>query len=321
MQRLRWRMVLGGVALWALVGCGAGTGVAPELAEGGVDDRAAADWVTLQMLPFADQWAASKPRWRDIADALFSSAFQTTYDSAASPSLTLRYDPTPSGPYLVGEVEGTNLKPNFCYQLKLLGRPGTTTNGLWRDGSADMRSNLTLLKAGRWWNYKTEDPAFTTTNDTSVSKSSDYKAGWVPGYVYFGCFVTDEHGTTGGPVAIQSNRSYHVTWKTGQSGTRSEVKGTYLVSQTSSYAYDFDSAEPQPVELWFEKEPDDPMVLALPRGTYNTVLMVTEESFHSNDLGGYWRTVLVSDWPTLSSPKTGLPWVSQRGANIRFTVK
>ncbi|MCC7491509.1 MAG: hypothetical protein IT204_04140 [Fimbriimonadaceae bacterium] len=322
-MRRVWRFGIAGAGLWLTVGCGGGSGLLTT--EGGVPNdsgpfRAEADWVTVPLIPFADQWAASKPRWQDIGDVLFGASFRASYSSSASPHLVLRYDPTPGVPYLVAEVEGTNLKPNFCYQLKLVGKPGAAGGGLWGSNAA-MTANQRLLQAGRWWNYKTEDPAFTTTNDTAVLRSKDYKAGWVPGYVYLGCFVTDAQGTTGGAVPVTGNRSYHVTWKTGQSGTRSETKGTYAVTRSSSYAYDVDNPTPQNVELWYEKEPDDPMIWSLAKGTYDVVLMVTEESFHSSDLGGYWQTVLVTDWPTIASPKTGQPWVAARGRAVTFTVK
>jgi hypothetical protein len=211
--------------------------------------------------------------------------------------------------------------------MKLVGKPGSSGGGLWGTTSG-MIANETLLRAGRWWNYKTEDPAFTTTNDDAAVNSADYQAGWVAGYLYFGYFMTDQWGNTdvnhnaGDGVAdfipIAANHSYHITWKSGQSGSQDTTPIPYNVVRNTSWGYD--TAGQTQVSLWHEKEPDDPMDVALPAGTYDVVLMITEESFHATGDGGYWLTVRVSDWPTINSPKTGQPWVGGPGTSITFTV-
>jgi hypothetical protein len=286
------------------------------------------------LISFADQWGSAKPRWMDIGDFVYSTGFKSTFISAQTGTITLKYDSAPTVPYFVGEIKAQGLKPNFCYQMKLMGKPGTNSGGgLWGT-AAGMAANETLLRAGRWWNYKTEDPAFTTTNDRTVLRSADYKAGWVAGYLYFGYFVTNEYGSTdagsmgdGDPwtgdfIPIAANHSYHITWKTGQSGTQSTAPITYTIVRTTDWGYESipSGEETEDVALWFEKESDDPMGVTLPAGTYDVVLMITEESFHSSGDGGCWLTVRVSDWPTINSPKTGQPWVSARGSSIVFTV-
>ncbi|MBI2298555.1 MAG: hypothetical protein HYU66_06305 [Armatimonadetes bacterium] len=324
--------------MWLMAGCGGSVlGSMDVTPSEGV--RAATGWVeNLTLVAFQDQWASSRPRWKDIGDGVYADGFKLN-DSASLGVITLRYAQQPGAPYFVGEIKGAGLKPNFFYQMKLMGKPGTGTqaagrakpspspNGLWRDGTADMSSNKALLQAGRWWNYRTEDPAFTTTNDTSVLRSADYKNGWVPGYIYFGGFFTDKNGNTGSDgdgvadfIPIASDHCYHITGKTGQGIGQDTTPVDYTVVRTSSWGYLVDELGPV-VSLWYEKEPDDPLNVSLPRGTYNVVLMITEESFHASDPdGGNWRSVRVSDWPILSSPKTGQPWVSQRGTPITFTV-
>lgn len=311
-----------GVVVAVLMGCGGGVVLSPSTRQ------TQGSYEELTLIPFADQWPSATPRWMDIGDFGYSGGFRSTFQSAGTGRITLRYDPTPSVPYLVGEIKAEGLKPNFCYQMKLMGKPGSNGGGLWGT-NAYMQANEVLLRAGRWWNYRTEDPAFTTTNDRIVLRSGDYKDGWVAGYVYFGYFVTNQYGHTDADgdgiadfVPIAANHSYHITWKSGQSGPQDTTPITYTLVRTSSYGYDPipPGEETEDVALWFEKEPDDPMDLQLPVGVYDVVLMITEESFHSSGDGGYWLTVWVSDWPTIPSPKTGRPWVTARGTPIVFTI-
>jgi len=120
------------------------------------ETRALTGYATLQ--PFQDAWSPSTPRFLDVGDLEFL--------HATGPALIeVKYDPAPTVPYFVGALKASGLKPNFCYQLKLVGKPGkasASAPGLW-GYAADNTTNTALLKAGRWWNYRTEDPAFTTT--------------------------------------------------------------------------------------------------------------------------------------------------------------
>jgi hypothetical protein len=327
MKRSTYRgiaLAVGAVVLAAggLAGCGGG-GVEADL----FDSRGMG--TEFPLISFADQWGSALPRWWDIGDFGYSTTFRTEFNSAASGTITLRYDSAPTVPYFIGEIRAQGLKPNFCYQMKLMGKPGSSGGGLW--GTAeDMAANETLLRKGRWWNYQTEDPAFTTTNDDAAVASADYQAGWVAGYLYFGYFVTNEYGNTNTDsdpataefIPIAANHSYHITGKSGQEGQIGEVPGTrQTISFTrGSYAYPDNPPSPGSVDLWLEAEPDDPVDVTLPAGTYDVVLMITEESFHADDDGGYWLTVRVSDWPTINSPGTGQPWVGGPGTPITFTV-
>jgi len=66
---------------------------------------------------------------------------------------------------------------------------------------------------------------------------------------------------------------------------------------------------------------DDPLEVTLPPGDYDLILMITEESFHHSSLGGYWRSVLVSDWTTDASPVSGWPWVEKRGHRLELSIR
>ncbi len=295
------------------------------------ETRALTGYATLQ--PFQDAWSPSTPRFLDVGDLEFL--------HATGPALIeVKYDPAPTVPYFVGALKASGLKPNFCYQLKLVGKPGkasASAPGLW-GYAADNTTNTALLKAGRWWNYRTEDPAFTTTNDTLVLRTTDYKDGWVAGYLYFGFVMTDAAGNAAwsfsvnpssspavitkqvadgdGWVPIASAGSFHITGKDAQSITRSTTLLTHTsLRPASAYGSDLASSD---TSLWLEKEPDDPIAVSLPNGTHDVVLMLTEESFHASGLGGYWETVFVSNWSTATSPVSGLPWISAPGSAIVF---
>jgi hypothetical protein len=79
----------------------------------------------------------------DVADQAYSAAYRTSYNYTQA-SVQVTYFQT--GTVLSGQVIASNLKPNFAYQLKLSGTPGTT-------------SNEQIGLAGRWWQNGMEQPA------------------------------------------------------------------------------------------------------------------------------------------------------------------
>ena len=64
-------------------------------------------------------------RWLDVADQPYLAAYQTTYNYSQA-TVEVQYDTFTGG--LAGTLTATNLKPNFAYQLKLVGFPGTSSN-------------------------------------------------------------------------------------------------------------------------------------------------------------------------------------------------
>lgn len=66
-------------------------------------------------------------RWRDVADTLYNETYRSTYNYALEDvEVTLTYSTV--GLTLHGTLEAFNLKPNFAYQMKIVGEPGTETN-------------------------------------------------------------------------------------------------------------------------------------------------------------------------------------------------
>lgn len=283
-----------------------------------------ADWNEFSLLVFQDQWPLATPRWRDVGDYDYSEDFRNEfqYAEAGPGSVTLRYDPTPEEPYFVGAVKAEGLKPNFFYQLKLMGKP----EGLW-PGEGDRATNELIGRMARWWHYGEERVVDNFSDDTEYDRLPAGEQDFVAGYLYFGGFATDENGNTdrnrdGQPdfLPIAANRCYHITGKTGQEGLigQDEVWGLFDFTR-GVYGYG-SPGPPDSVELWYEAERDDPLEVTLPPGDYDLILMITEESFHHSGLGGYWRSVLVSDWTTGVSPVSGLPWVEKRGHRLELTV-
>ena len=74
-------------------------------------------------------------RWLDVANQPFSQFFRENYDYTQA-DVEVTYEIV--GDSFQGTLTATNLKPNFAYQLKLSGIPGTAANE---------RIGL----AGRWW--------------------------------------------------------------------------------------------------------------------------------------------------------------------------
>lgn len=266
------------------------------------------------LLPFEDQYASTKPRWLDVGGVAYRPEFVQRY-AARDARVNLSYNAHPHRPYFSCTLWAHGLKPNFCYQLKLLGRP----SGLWPDG--DDAFNEWLGRHGRWWDYARETWVDNQTHNLEYDKLSSEARRYVVGYVYFGPIVTDEQGDIA-PTVVTADRCWHITGLAGQDflheapGTRTAVSferplSAYPPGSTAGRA-----------ELFLEPEADNPSRLApLPAGTHSVVLMLTEESFHQHGAqSGHWRSVFVSDWPTTNSPKTGQPWVTGRGQPLTITI-
>lgn len=80
---------------------------------------------------------AGNYRWMDVADQLYGQDYRETYDYTKA---TVTVDFFNSAKALHGTLSASNLKPNFGYQFKLVGKPET-------DPTGNERVGLT----GRWW--------------------------------------------------------------------------------------------------------------------------------------------------------------------------
>ncbi len=245
-------------------------------------------------------------RWLDIGDSIYSAAFRGTYLYPGE-AITLTYVDADSS--LHGTLAGAGLKPNFAYQIKLEGIP----NLPWTTKAVDW-TNEQLGYAGRWWvdrylkttlapydGYNIDDREY---ERLKALKFQDRRYWYVvQGYLMFDYVVTTpdgaipaDLGSTGYELLVDS--SFHVLFKTIQEspGTNdSAVTAFYPVRKPAYY----DVSEPEagdPVSLFAQWEPTRalPNELLLNPGLYHARLVLTEETFHSQDTtyGGCWPSVL-----------------------------
>ena len=238
-------------------------------------------------------------RWRDVADQLYSQGYRASYNYTQA-TVKITYDAV--GISLRGTLEATNLKPNFAYQLKLAGSPGTTAN----EG---------IGLAGRWWQEEWNGSAWSSgqnlnnkgdgsspsPNDTTYFQRRDIVNTTSPtglqyrytGYLVFDYFITDENGNA--VLNFETNSSYHVLWKTSQrSATLSDgpVKSRSF-DPYPSLAYDTDYP-PQTVNIFGEWERLPVGGVHLQVGDYLAQIILTEESFHGSGgtYAGNWAAAM-----------------------------
>lgn len=243
-------------------------------------------------------------RWKDIAGNMYAgtpdTAIATKADYVGDPEgsgigtdyagASVTVDWSVAGQRLTGTITGTNLKPNFAYQLKLEGF-----------GSGD--TNTTLGELGRW-----SGTAYAST-----------------GYLPFGYIVTDSAGNVS--TSFVTDSSYHVLMRDSTStgttgtygfGTPGVNDGPVIWSDfdpdTGSSWYDVDYG-PAHVGVYGQREPGKalPGELLLPFGSYECKFVLTEESFH--DTSGTFHP----GWGIWSGAPAG-SWASPFKGDICFEV-
>jgi len=253
---------------------------------------------TAQLQPIGDitTWPDTPFRWMDIADFPYSTDYQVnfTYDQ---PSVTVTYCDTANT--FTGTLTAAGLKPNFAYQIKLVGKP----QKVW-GADGDDWTNEKIGYAGRWWR-KQPNPG--NSNDTDYETHKDDPDYIFEGYLLFDFFVTDEQGSA--TLNFVADSSFHVLWAThdstgdgtGHRDPRSNDSAVryydFIASPTTnSNAYDSDyGAARVGIYAEWQSDRDPPGEIALAPGTYNCQFILTEESFHQSGLGGGWASVMGYD--------------------------
>jgi hypothetical protein len=247
-------------------------------------------------------------RWLDVADQAYGIDYTSSYNYSQA-AVEVAY--CTEGNKLQGLLKARNLKPNFAYQLKLVGTPGTADNE---------RIGL----AGRWWqeewngttwangqnlNDKGDGSSLNPNDQTYLSRCDILDSGSPTGYHYrytgyivFDYFITDSNGTI--TLQFETGSSYHVLWKTTQRSNATNdgpVKTATFHPASSQPAYDTDY--PSNIVYVFGEWERLPMgQVNLQPGEYNCQILLTEESFHGS--GG----VLAGNWAGAVT------------ANIMFTI-
>jgi len=203
----------------------------------------------------------------------FLARFRYADTSPDGPRVWCRFEP--AGPVFRGRLEARRLKPNFAYQVKLLGD--------FRDRQAFERIGY----IGRW----------RLPGDGTNYSDWDYEAypakDKVEAYVLFDFFVTNERGDATLDFALK--RSDHVLWN----WTRQRAPDSYdhviavrvHADNPAVYARPKTEStieciypESELIRHWYAGR-----TIRLPPGSYSAYLALTEESFHSVDRdGGYW---------------------------------
>jgi hypothetical protein len=229
---------------------------------------------------------AADYRWRDIGANLYSPSYQASYlyDDA---SVVVEF-PQCMDSLFSGRLTAENLKPNFAYQMKLVGKP----EGIWGQDGDDV-TNERIGYTGRWWRV-TPNPG--NTNDADYEAHKDEPDYIFEGYLVFDFFVTGRLAAA--DVEFASSSSYHVLWwehQRARGACDSPVKWSTVVGYATDPAYDEDVG-PTEVGVYGEIERLCYGETRLPPGRYNCRFALTEESFHQTGEGeGGWATVLVCD--------------------------
>jgi hypothetical protein len=233
-------------------------------------------------------------RWLDVADQAYSTDYQNSYNYGQAQATV---DFTKSGPRLQGTLTATNLKPNFAYQLKLAGEPGTV-------------SNERIGLAGRWWQEEWSGTAWVngqnlnnkgdgsspTPNDATYYSRRDIIDTTSPtglhyrytGYLVFDYFITDSNGGT--TFQLETGSCYHVLYKTSQRIRTAEdgpLRTASFDPDPSQLAYDTDYPS-NTVSIFGEWERLPMGNVNLQTGEYDCQMVLTEESFHGSGLAGNW---------------------------------
>ena len=231
----------------------------------------------------------------NIADQAYSSDYRSAYTyDLASVQVTC----SAAGYNLSGQLVAQNLKPNFAYQLKLVGTPETPCNE-W------------IGLAGRWWEeewykgsswsgwsgHNLNDDA--VKNDTRYYQLRDQLDPTSPtgkhyrytAYMVLGFFVTDDLGNA--TYNFLANNSYHVLFKYpgSQAWDPEDIVATFDPSPSlPAYDTDYPSSTTTVTGQW-ERETLSGSFLG--PGTYDCQMILTEESFHSTRLyGGNWAAAM-----------------------------
>jgi hypothetical protein len=242
-------------------------------------------------------------RWLDVADQAYGIGYRNSYNYSQA-TVELAY--CTEGNKLQGLLKARNLKPNFAYQLKLVGTPGTADNE---------RIGL----AGRWWqeewtgttwangqnlNDKGDGSSPNPNDQTYLSRryiqDSSSPTGYhyrYTGYLVFNYFMTDINGTT--TLQFETGSCYHVIWKTTQrSNTTNDgpAKTVTFDPAPSQPAYDTDYPS-NTVSIFGEWERLPTGQVNLQPGEYNCQILLTEESFHGSGgtLAGNWAGAVTAN--------------------------
>ena len=254
-------------------------------------------------------------RWLDVAGQAYGSNYQQTY-AYSQATVNVAYDTT--GSSFRGTLTAANLKPNFAYQLKLEGTPGTADNekigyaGRWWQeewiGTA-WANGQNLNNKGDGFSPNPNDQTYLTNRDILYGTSLTQHKYRFMGYLVFNYFITDNNGAA--KIQFETGSSYHVLWKTSQhSSTTNDgpEKTVTFDPSASESAYSGTDYPSNTVSIFGEWERLPPGQVNLQPETYNCQIILTEESFHETAaLAGSWAGAMNANLNFSITPTFPLP--------------
>jgi len=278
--------VLVGLVAALIAGCGGARVVSPE---------APAETIQRVFLLPPKPVDRTALRWRDVAEGLYTRAFRRTfsYDNTSVSSVSVEWPG--QAPVFRGTLTATRVKPNFAYQMKLVGRTNITTvdSPPPTVGPAEWAS-WQLGHAGRWWCV--EDAWNVSDADLAWHLAQGHH---ILGYLLVDFFIADPDGMAVRPFRL--NSTYHVLWRTNQRARQpNDSRPRPYDIVRGAWGYDLPNPQPgEHVAVYAEWEPSRPVPgqVRLPDGRYSVLFNITEESFHDNmgtpvPHGGFWAQVL-----------------------------
>ncbi|MFW5866919.1 MAG: hypothetical protein ACOCX2_03820 [Armatimonadota bacterium] len=239
-------------------------------------------------------------RWRDIGGVAYDRGLREEFDYAHTGRHRAEVFYDEEAATVRGTVRARTLKPNFAYQLKLVGlAPLRGVTEAANAANARAWSSWQLGRLGRWW---CEDCQWNVLDADLATHVEDGHE--VTGYLLFDWLVTDEKGDADHRFSLDS--SLHVLWRVGQRerGPKDSPPRWYSISRPGG-VYPRSVAEAkQQLGIFAEWEPDRPEIgeARLAPGGYHVGMNLTEESFHDNlgddrtlEGGGCWAWVLQSE--------------------------
>jgi hypothetical protein len=277
----------------------------------GTYGQLAVDWVTVTAsngdegtVYLADVGSGGTYRWMDASYQLYGSDYQSFYTYAGSDvGVVVIYEEESA--VLSGTLHAFNLKPNFCYQMKLDGYSGTPSNELlgltgrwWREtwSGSGYTSGTNLNTKGDGTSPNPNDinyykQRYDTTAPVDPGTGYHYK---FTGYKVFDYFITDSLGNAWIDFTVDS--SYHVLWNTTQR-THTSDDGPLKTSTHSEPhpvhpAYISSGYPSTPTTVFGEWERKPVGGTPLLSGEYSCNMVLTEESFHGGGLEGWWAAAM-----------------------------
>lgn len=239
-------------------------------------------------------------RWLDVADQLYAESYRDSYNYTQA---YVQIDYSIDATALYGTLYANYLKPNFAYQLKLVGTPDTPSNepiGLtgrwWQEewSGSDWINGQNLNNKGNGSSPNPNDEVYFQRRDVNDPTSPTGKHYRYTAYLVFDYFITDSNGDA--TLEFKANSSYHVLFKTSQRTRTSQdgpLKTTTFEVTLPHFAYDT-AYQQTSVGIFGEWERLPVGGVTLPAGEYEASFLLTEESFHGSGgtYAGCWAAAM-----------------------------